>query len=155
MGHFNDTKTSLKNAVKSAIPEGTVECNWFIDMKNMVRHLPYIYVRIMPINEWDVYTRDIGDATHDGSISDYHFQLHLFHSSCCEPDVNNDCTCEEHKYVQDIADRIKTYFLKYTPVGYDTDQFSTRETETIRGPRTTHICRVIIDGRVQVRRLDV
>lgn len=157
--HFNATKEALKTAVKAAIPEGKVEGNWFNETKDMVRHLPYIYTRITPATEWDVYHRDIGDASRFGSISNFRFQLYIFHSSCCEPDVNGDCTCEEGQYAQDIGDRIITYLLgsnaNISPVGYDIDELSMRESETLRGPRTSHICRVIVEGRIQIKRIDV
>ena len=154
--HFNTTKTALKDAVKLAIPEGTVEGNWFNETRDMVRHLPYIYTRISPATEWDVYSRDIGDAAHMGSMSNFRFQLYIFQSSCCEPDAQGNCTCEEGEYAQDIGDRIITYFMvNDAPVGWDIDELSMRESETLRGPRTTHICRVIVEGRIQIKRIDV
>ena len=154
--HFNATKETLKATVRLAIPEGKVEGNWFNETKDMVRHLPYIYARITPATEWDVYDRNIG-SVHKGSISNFRFQLYIFHSSCCEPDANGDCTCEEGQYAQDIGDRIINYFLTNdsSPVGYDIDELSMRESETMRGPRTSHICRVIVEGRIQIKRMDI
>jgi len=164
-GKFNEVKKSIKNSLKLAIPEangvrsatsgGFVSGNWRDDIHMMSRRLPFISVRISPVNLWDVYDRDIGE-TDMGSIADYWISIHVFHSNCRSESYDDDPThecyeCEKGKFAQDVADRIESYLLR-NMIGFDVDNFTTRESEPSRGAH--RISRVIIEGRIQVKRID-
>lgn len=156
-GKFNETKNCIKDAIQSAIPEtaedgwrpGMVTGNWRSDIKNMVRKLPFISVRVSPVNLWDVYDRAVPSATDGGpgSLADYHVSIHVFHSNCNEDGE------ERGKYAQDVASRIIDYFtVQPPPVGFDTPQLAARESEPARG--ANRISRVIIEGTIQIKRID-
>lgn len=164
-GKFNQTKKSLRAAIRLAIPEangvrsattgGFVTGNWREDIYLMPDRLPFISIRFSPVNLWDVYDRDIGESSM-GSIGDYWMSIHVFHSNCDAASYAGDPThecyeCEKGKFAQDVADRITSYLLQ-NPVGWDVDNFKTRESEPSRGARK--ISRVIIEGRIQVKRID-
>jgi len=151
-GKFNETKNCIKKAIESAIPEATsdywrpgmVSGNWRDSIKDIVRNLPYINVRISPVSLWDVYDRRVPDT---GSIADHHISIHVFHSNCKEDGQ------EKGKYAQDVASRIMDYFtVQPPPVGFDTSELRARESEPSGGAH--RISRVIIDGTIQIKRID-
>ena len=164
-GKFNETKNAIRAAIRLAVPEangvrsatsgGFVTCNWRDDIHLLARRLPFISVRISPASLWDVYDRDIGESEM-GSMADYWFTVHVFHSNCDSAsyagDPSHECyECEKGKFAQDVADRITSYLLQ-NMIGWDVDNFKTRESEPSRGAR--RISRVIIEGRLQVKRID-
>lgn len=147
-GWFNVTKEALKTELRTLIPEGTVSGNWRAQISDYARNLPFISVRFSPVRLSDVYDRDVGDPTTDGSIADYSVSIHIFHSNCMsEP------TCEKGKYAQDVASRIISGLLaEPSPVGFDIFGLQARESEPARGGR--RISRVIIEGNIHIKRID-
>lgn len=173
-GRFNATKTQLIQAIRTAIPEanpvcttvasagdfGEVSGNWREDIKKLARRLPFISVRISPGNIWDVYDRDIGEANplQRGSLVNYRFSIHVFHSNCnCDSYSGTPADyrygCEKGMFAQGVADRIVDYLIPQpSPVGFDIDTVSIRESEPSRGAH--RVSRVIIEGRIQIKRID-
>jgi len=144
-GKFNETKKALINAVKTSVPEATVEGSWRQTIEHIVRNLPFVTVRLKDILS-DVYDRNIGE-TSDGSIAHYPFSLFIFHSNCMESNE------EKGKYAQDVADRILSYLAgQPSVVGYDIDELIARESEPERGGH--RISRVIIEGNIHIKRID-
>ena len=145
VGKFNETKKSLISAVSTAIPEATVEGNWRQLEQHIARNLPFITVRMKDVLS-DVYDRNIGEAS-AGSIAHYPFSLFIFHSNCMESGE------EKGKYAQDVADRIKSYLVAQpSPIGFDIDEFNSRESEPERGGH--RISRVIVEGSIHIKRID-
>lgn len=145
-GKFNETKKALIAEVEAAIPEATVEGNWREGIGEIVRHLPFITVRMKDVLA-DVYDRNIGDTSGDGCIAHYPFSLFIFHSNCLESGE------EKGKYAQDVADRIMSYIAPQpSSIGYDIGEMSMRESEPERGAH--RISRVIVEGSIHVKRID-
>ena len=144
-GKFNETKKALISAVQTAIPEGTISGNWRRTEQEIVRHLPFVTVRLKDVLT-DVYDRDIGESS-SGSIAHYAFSLFIFHSNCMESGE------EKGKYAQDVADRIISHLTgQPSVIGYDIDELTARESETERGAH--RISRVIIEGSCHIKRID-
>jgi len=115
-------------------------------MHSIVSNLPFVSVRFSPATLWDVYDRDVGDASSRGSIADYNFSAHVFQSNCYESGE------EKGKYAQDVADIIISHLISTTPVGWDVDRVTSRESEPTRGSH--RISRVIVEGRLEITRID-
>jgi len=157
-GWISEVKKAIKDEIEIAIPEAFVSRDWrdeIMHMRVIEGNLPFIAFRVSPVNLWDVYDRNLGE-TSDGSIADYHIQIHVFHSNCAEDCVDSiilDSSCEKAKHAQHVADRVVSRFLKNPDnVGFDVDTLSTRESEPRGGAH--RISRVIIEGRIQVKRID-
>lgn len=148
VGKFNQTKHQLIDYLKTTIPEATVEGSWRDDTL-WVRNLPYINVLFSPESTWNVYDRNIGESF-DGCLADYRFTLHIFHSNCYESGE------EKGKYAQNIATRILDSLLPLntTPASnwWDVSDLTMRESEPYSG--TQKISRVIVEGIIQVKRID-
>ena len=144
-GKFNETKKDLIAKIRLAVPEATVEGNWREGIGEIVRHLPFVTVRMKDVLA-DVYDRNIGESS-DGSIAHYPFSLFIFHSNCLTSGE------EKGKYAQDVADRIMSY-LAYQPsrIGYDIGEMNARESEPEGGYH--RISRVIVEGSIHIKRID-
>jgi hypothetical protein len=146
VGKFNPTKKQLIAAIKTAVPEAWVSGNWRDNIIEMIRNLPFVYVRIFPARFTDVYERNIGGGT-SGSLANYHFILHIFHSNCYESGE------EKGKYSQDLTDRIIDYLIvQPSPVGADIGNMDCRESEPTHGNHK--ISRVIVEGDILIKRID-
>lgn len=159
-GKFNLTKEGLKETIRACIPEGDVSGNWREDIRKLARCLPFISVRISPGDIWDIYDRDIGKASPNerGSLVNYRFSVHVFHSNCNCDSYSGDPTdyrhgCEKGMFAQDIADRIIDFLIPQpSPLGFDVNTISVRESEPARGGH--RVSRVIIEGTIQIKRID-
>jgi len=168
-GRFNATKTALISAIRTAIPEanpvcttvwgfGEVSGNWREDIRKLANRLPFISVRISPGSIWDIYDRDVGEASplERGSLVNYRFTLHVFHSNCnCDSYGVADYRygCEKGMFAQGVADRIIDYLVPQpSPVGFDIMDVTVRESEPARGGH--RVSRVIIEGTIQIKRID-
>jgi len=170
-GRFNATKNALITAIRTAIPEanpvcttiwgmGEVSGNWRVDIKKLASRLPFISVRISPGRIWDVYDRDVGEASPDerGSIVNYRFSIHVFHSNCNCGSYSADPTdyrygCEKGMFAQGVADRIIDYLIPQpSQVGFDIFDVTARESEPSRGSH--RVSRVIIEGTIHIKRID-
>lgn len=141
-GKLNNTKQALKAAIKLAIPEGTISGDWRNDVGDMIRHLPFICVKIEENTMDKVHDRNIGGEV-SGSTSLYDYTLHVFHSNCDETGY------DKSKYVEDVCTRIEDYFIS-TPVGFDMDNWHARESDC--GSR--RVSRVIVTGQIHIQRID-
>lgn len=146
-GKFNITKEAFKDAIQAAIPEADVSGNWRQDVGELIRNLPYIYLRFFPEHIDDlVYDRNVGGGC-EGSAATYFFSIHIFHSNC------NDVNYERGRHAQDVATRLTDYLIVQPPVlGWDIDGVTVRETEPDRGMH--RVSRVIVEGQLHITRID-
>ncbi len=146
-GKFNHTKEALKLAIRDAVPEAEVSGDWKPTIGEMIRHLPFINVRISPVRIEDtVFERNIGGDVY-GSEANYFFILHIFHSNCNEEGQ------EKCKFAQDVATRIVDYLIPQPcPLGFDIDGLNVRESEP--DPKMGRVSRVIIEGQLHILRID-
>ena len=145
-GKFNNTKEALKSVIRLAVPEAEVSGTWKPTIGEMIRHLPYINVRMTENIIDSVYDRNIGGEV-EGSEATYFFTLHVFHSNCNEEDQ------ERCKHAQNVATRIQDYLNNEpSPVGFDIDSMNIRESEP--DPNMGRVSRVIIEGQLHILRID-
>jgi len=149
-GHFNVTKKAFITAIETGLDNAgvtgyLVSGNWRLDMHSIVSNLPFVSVRFSPATLWDVYDRNVGETSR-GSIADYNFSAHVFQSNCYESGE------EKGKYAQDVSDIIISHLKSTTPVGWDTDRVTSRESEPSRGAH--RISRVIVEGTIHIKRID-
>lgn len=146
LGWFSEIKEEFKGHLRSCIVEATVTGDWRVDTHTFARNLPFLSVRIGPELWTNVYDRNIGSVGY-GALADYAFSIHCFHSNCYEDGE------EKGKYAQDLASRIiDCLTTQESPVGADIHDITARESEPSRGAH--RISRVIIEGRIHVKRID-
>lgn len=147
-GWFSEIKEDLKGHLESCITEASVSGNWRENIREFSRNMPFISVRLGPETWDDVYDRRVVELCGNfGTLADYAFSLHIFHSNCTTAGE------EKGKYAQDLASRIITCFTQCpAPVGADIYDIRARESEPTRGGH--RISRVIITGRITIKRID-
>jgi len=157
-GGINETKKRLIALIGEAEPASHVFGDWYIAQEELYSpvtgpKLPIVTVRLGPAAIWDaVYSRRIPEK---GDMALYSFSAHCFASACTAAGE------EKYKHAQDLADRIMTYLnsrdwnsAPHTSYGItDVFDLTARESEPQRSKRK--VCRVIIEGMMVVKRVDV
>lgn len=145
-GWQSEVIRQLESHLRTCIVEATISGDWRITTRSLVRNLPYINVGFKPEFWIDVYDRNIGSLEGYGTLSDYPFNLHIFHSNCM---IDGE---EKGKYAQDVASRVITCLTQSpAPIGADIYDLTVRESEPLAGAH--RISRVIIEGRIQIKRI--
>jgi len=145
-GWQSEVIRQLETQLRTCVIEATVSGDWPLTTRSQVRNLPFISVKFGPEFWNDVYDCNIGSLEGSGTLADYPFSLHIFHSNC---KIDGE---EKGKYAQDIASRIITCLTQSpAPIGADIYDLTARESEPSAGAH--RISRCIIEGRIQIKRI--